>query len=76
MVETRSEAMDLIHEMQEHLRMYNVVSVLNFYDMADMPTKSTDDDWGWDNDNPFEATVTRVRDGYIVEPNDPIWLNQ
>ena len=75
-VESRSEAVDLVHAMQERVHDYKVASVLNFYDMADMPTKSTDDNYGWDLGHPFEATITRVRDGYIVEPNAPIWLDR
>lgn len=75
-VETRSEALDLIHAMQERVHDYKVASVLNFYDMADMPTRSTDDNYGWDLGHPFEATITRTRDGYIVEPNAPVWLDR
>ena len=75
-VETRGEAVDLVAAMQERCNRYKVVSVLNFYDMADMPTKSTDDNYGWDLGHPFEATITRVNDGYIVEPNKPIWLDR
>lgn len=75
-VESRAEANDLIHAMQERLHDYHMVTVLNFYDMADMPTRSTDDDFGWDMGHPFEATITRVRDGYIVEPNSPIALDR
>lgn len=75
-VETRGEAVDLVHEMQERVHDYKVASVLNFYDMADMPTKSSDDNYGWDLGHPFEATITRTRDGYIVEPNSPVWLDR
>ena len=75
-VESRSEAVDLVQAMQERVHDYKVASVLNFYDMADMPTRSTDDNYGWDLGHPFEATITRTRDGYIVEPNAPVWLDR
>lgn len=75
-VESRSEAVDLVQAMQERVHDYKVASVLNFYDMADMPTKAADDNYGWDLGHPFEATITRTRDGYIVEPNAPIWLDR
>lgn len=75
-VESRSEAVDLINAMQERVHQFKVASVLNFYDMADMPTRSTDDDYGWDLAHPFEAQIERVRDGYIVEPVAPIWLDR
>lgn len=75
-VETRSEAVDLVKAMQDQVHDFKVASVLNFYDFADMPTKSSDDNWGWDLGHPFEATITRVRDGYIVEPCAPIWLDR
>lgn len=75
-VESRSEAVDLVQAMQERVHDYRVASVLNFYDMADMPTRSTDDDYGWDLGHPFEATITRMRDGYIVEPNKPVYLDR
>lgn len=75
-VETRGEAVDLIEAMQERVHKFKCASVLNFYDFADMPTRSTDDNYGWDLGHPFEATISRVRDGYIVEPVKPIWLDR
>ena len=75
-VETRSEAEELVQSMQERVHEYKMASVLNFYDMADMPTRPNDDNYGWDLGHPFEATITRTRSGYIVEPNDPIWLDR
>lgn len=67
-VETRDEARDVVRGMQDIIRRYDCASVLNFYDLADLPTKSTDDDWGWSKTHPFEATITAVRNGYIIEP--------
>lgn len=75
-VESRSEAVDLVQAMQERVHDYKVASVLNFYDMADMPTRPVDDNYGWDLGHPFDATISRVRDGYIVEPNAPVWLDR
>lgn len=75
-VETRGEAVDLIEAMQKRVHTFKCASVLNFYDFADMPTRSTDDNYGWDLGHPFEATITRTRDGYIVEPVAPIWLDR
>ena len=75
-VETRGEAVDLIHAMQDRVHKFKCASVLNFYDFADMPTRSSDDNYGWDLGHPFEATISRVRDGYIVEPVAPIWLDR
>lgn len=75
-VESRSEAVELVHAMQERVHDYKVASVLNFYDMADMPTLDTDDNYGWDLGHPFEATISRTRDGYIVEPCAPVWLDR
>lgn len=75
-VETRGEAVDLIEAMQKRVHQFKCASVLNFYDFADMPTRSTDDNYGWDLGHPFDATITRTRDGYIVEPVAPIWLDR
>lgn len=75
-LETRGEAVRLIEAMQDRVHKFNCASVLNFYDFADMPTRSTDDDYGWDLGHPFEATITRIRDGFIVEPVAPIWLDR
>lgn len=75
-VETRREAVDLVQAMQERIRMYKEASVLNFYDAADMPTRPNDDNYGWDLGHPFEATISRYKGNYIVEPNAPIWLDR
>lgn len=74
--ETRGEAVDMINAMQDRIHKFKCASVLNFYDFADMPTRSTDDNYGWDLGHPFEATISRTRDGYIVEPVAPIWLDR
>lgn len=76
-VESKAEAVDLVRSMQKRVHDYKVASVLNLYDMADMPTKPADDDYGWNLGHPFEARITGTpRDGYIVEPNQPIWLDR
>ena len=76
MVESREEAVNLIRSMQNRVHRDGSATVLDFYNDADMPTLSTDDDYGWDLGHPFEATITRTRDGYIVEPSSPIWLDR
>lgn len=75
-VETRKEAVDLIKAEQDRVHMDGFATVLNFYEDADMPTQPSDDDYGWDLAHPFEASISRVRDGYIVEPVAPIWLDR
>lgn len=76
MVESKEEAMRLIYAMQDRVHDYDVASVLNFYDMADMPTNSIDDEYGWDKDHPFEARVTYTRDGWIVTPVRPVHIER
>jgi len=76
MVETRDEAIRLIEAMQDRVHRYDIASVLNFYDMADMPTNSVDDRYGWDREHPFEASITYTRDGYVVTPSRPIPLDR
>lgn len=74
MVESREEAITLIHSMQDRVHQYRKANVAYFYDIADMPISPTDENYGWTLDHPFEAKLTRCRDGWIVEPVRPIWL--
>ena len=51
------------------IEQYNVVSVLDLYDMVDMSAPHTANKYGWTNLR--NADVVRVRDGYVIKLPKP-----
>lgn len=63
--ETRGEAESVLNGMDEILDTYQVVSVLDFYDLAGVDNdNSQSQKYGWTNIR--SARVERVRDGYVI----------
>ena len=68
----REDAEEVLSFMIDHLDEYDEVTVADFYDLVGMDSTYTDRDWGWDNLG--SSSVSRVRDGYIIEFPRPIGL--
>ena len=64
-LETRSEAEEVIQRMDELIDMYGVVSVADMYDLVGVSCNYTDTKYGWTNIR--SAEPVRVRDGYIIK---------
>lgn len=63
--ETRGEAESVLNGMDDILDTYQVVSVLDFYDLAGVDNdNSQSQKYGWTNIR--SARVERVRDGYVI----------
>ena len=63
-LETRAEAEDVLNEMFGYIKEYGVATVADLYSLTNITGTFTDNKWGWDNlDN---ATVRRVREGYML----------
>ena len=64
-LETRSEAEEVIQRMDELIDTYGVVSVADMYDLVGVSCNYTDNKYGWTNIR--SAEPVRVRDGYIIK---------
>ena len=63
--ETRAEAESVLDSMDEIIDTYQVVSVLDFYDLAGVTNNNSQTKkYGWTNLR--NARVERVRDGYVI----------
>ena len=60
----RGEAEEVRERMDELIDAYGVVSVADMFDLAGITCQYTDNNYGWTNIR--NATVERVRDGYIL----------
>lgn len=67
--ENRGQAEAVLNQMFDVIEQYNVVSVLDLYDMVDMSAPHTANKYGWTNLR--NADVVRVRDGYIIKLPKP-----
>ena len=64
-LETRSEAMEVLERMDEIIDTYGHVTVADMYDLVDVSSNYTDNKYGWTNLR--DAEPVRVRDGYIIK---------
>lgn len=68
-VPTMVEANAIIDQMFAVLSQYDIVTLAELYEMADVESEFTDQNWGWDNLS--GAGVTRVRNGYLLDLPEP-----
>lgn len=67
-LETRWEAEEVLSHMVDLIENYGVASVADLYELVGIAGSFTDNKYGWTNLN--SASVTRVRDGYLINlPN-------
>lgn len=64
-IDNRGEAEEVLSRMDEILDKYGVVSVADFYDLVGIAGRYTDNKYGWTNLQ--NASVVRVRDGYVIK---------
>ena len=62
--ENRGEAEAVLTRMNEIIRRYGIISILDFYDLIGIDGNHTDERYGWTNLD--SAYVIRVRDGYSI----------
>lgn len=68
---SRGEAEDVLDAMIDALRRYDgIISVADFYDMVGVLGSFTDNAWGWTDLG--NASVRRVRDGYVLMLPKPV----
>lgn len=62
--ETRGDAEAVRDELEDVIEKYGMVTVADFYDMADRTAPYTANSYGWTNIR--HADIVRTRDGYII----------
>lgn len=63
-LETRGEAEEVLSNLVDLVRDYEVASVADLYDLVDITSNFTDNKWGWEDLR--GASVSRVREGYLL----------
>lgn len=64
-LDTRGEAEEVLNRMDDLIDAYGMVSVADLYDLVGISGNYTDNKYGWTNLR--NATVQRVRDGYLLK---------
>lgn len=68
--DSRRDAEEVLASMEDLVDRYKVVSVMDFYELADQKSVYTDRYYGWTNLR--SAEVIRVRDGYTIKLPKPL----
>lgn len=68
-LESRSEAEQVIERLFDLVDKYETASVADLYDLVGLAPSHTDYRWGWTDLQ--SSGVTRVRDGYLLDLPDP-----
>jgi hypothetical protein len=72
LLDSRSEAEQVIDQLFEVLSRYDTVTVANLYELVGLASNHTDHKWGWTDLR--GAGVSRTHDGYLLDLPDPIPL--
>lgn len=63
----RLDASHVLTTLVENADMYNSVSVADYYDLIGVPTKYTDNNFGWTIDTISRASIIPVRGGFVIK---------
>jgi len=66
-LEDRFDAVHVLTTLTEQADMYGNASVADYYDLIGVPTKYTDNNYGWTHENIVRATIMPIRGGYIIK---------
>ena len=66
-IEDRFEASNVLVSLTEYADRYDRVSVADYYEMINVESNYTDNNYGWTIDSISRASVMPVRNGYIIK---------
>ncbi len=72
-IDNRGEAEEVLSRMDELIDTYGLASVADFYELVGVTGQYTDNKYGWTDIR--NASVVRVRDGYIIKLPKALPLN-
>lgn len=64
-LKNRKEAEDLVDYMKNRIYDTGSISVAEFLDMMELPSRWTDNDWGWKDER--DIYVKSIRDGFLID---------
>lgn len=64
-LDSKSECIAILTQMDEILDQYKVVTVLDYYDLAGVTMDSSSANYGWTDIR--DARIVRTRDGYVIK---------
>jgi len=70
-IEDRAVAANVLTTITEHADMYGSVSVADYYDLIDVPSVYTDNNYGWTFESLSRAVIRPVRGGYVINLPQP-----
>lgn len=70
---TRREAEEVLNFLFDLLTRYDTVSISDLYELVGETGQFTDEKWGWNDLT--GASVTRVRDGYLLNLPRPVTID-
>lgn len=65
LIESRSEAMDVLEVLECSIEQYGMASVSDFYELVGLDSAYTDNKYGWTDLS--GATIRRTREGYLID---------
>ncbi|UNI72530.1 MAG: hypothetical protein [Chaetfec virus UA24_144] len=65
LLETHSEALDVVEHLECLIEQYSAASVADFYELVGIDSKYTDNKYGWTDLS--DVTIRRTREGYLVD---------
>lgn len=72
---TRREAEEVLDRLSDLVEKYDSVAVSELYALVGETPNFADENWGWFKEDFARSTVTRVRDGYLLDLPKPVALN-
>ena len=74
-LENRADAEEIIETMSDICEEYDCATIADLYELAELETKSTDNNYGWTKAGIKEAKIVWTIDGYLLKFPKPIVLD-
>lgn len=68
----RSDAENVIEKMRRRIDDTGSISIAEFLDLLDIPSRYTDNNWGWNDNRDIE--IRRVSSGYLIDVAEPRYI--
>lgn len=72
-IRQRQDAEMIIDEMIERIRKTGSVSIAEMFDLLDIPSRYTDNNYGWDDER--DIGLKRVNAGFLIKVTEPKYLD-
>lgn len=69
----RAEAERIVEEMRNRIRNCNGASVADLFDLLDLSSKYTDNNYGWTDER--DIGIRRVSSGFLIDVSEPRYLD-